>query len=335
MSSAPSSPYASGLLGRAWASRRQDDFARLFAPDARAQELAALLWSNWIALGVDDVADESGGRLRVRWHVSGERGVALEDAVLQFAGGSVSGARPLGSAAPLWLVEPISHGATGMSDRTASVVGARGIPTNRFQDWATAAVEASRIVAGAGLGAAASSWDGLLVVELPSGPAAFAAVSGLGAAAASTAAVTLMASPESAPRIVGNLAATSTQGVPELRTLLVHEGVHAAVRSAVSTAPLWVSEGLAESIAAGSDPATRARNLALTTAARRPTALPSQADLGGADAPTAYALAALAVDAAIGRWGRATVMGWVADWTGAGRPSDSELAAAYLAALPR
>jgi len=309
--------------------RDRAGFVGAFAPDTAAQVLAERLWGNFVALGVTDLTAPAPGRLRAHWAVPGERSVAEEEVALTFVGHQVADAVAAGPAAPLWLIQPLTvHGALG-----AACVAAPG--TTEADAWLTAAGDAAAIVAKAGLGEAAAAWDGVLVTELPSDVAAFALASGLTLSTSSaTQAVTVMATAASAPRIVGNLGATASLDPVGLRTLLVHEGVHVATRSAVSSAPLWAVEGIAESVAAASDEVARVRNLGLARDSARPTALPTAADLNGATAETAYALAAVAVDAAIARWGRPAFAGWLADWRSASRPSDADLTAAYLAALP-
>ena len=331
------SPTASGFdtgeLSATLASGDRTRFLALFTPDAAGQDLGARLFANWTALGarLSGADAAQGARLVVRWSAPGERNEAVETVAPTVVSGLVRSATPAGGTSPLWLVEEVAIA----SAHGAACVRSIAVPDAVGAAWLTAAAEASGVVTGAGLGSAAASWDGVLVVVLPSTPDAFRRVSGLDSAtAAATQAAAVMAASDSAPRIVGNTATTSGLDAAGLRTVLVHEGVHVALRSAVSNAPLWASEGIAESVAEASDPGTRERNAALVAAAPRPSALPSAADLAGPDAPTAYALASVAVDAAIARWGRPAVLSWLADWAVPTRPSDAELTAAYLAALP-
>jgi hypothetical protein len=317
-----------GRLAAALSARDRAGFVGAFASTTAAQALAGLLWDNFVALGVTDLTAPAPGRLRARWAVPGERSVAEEEAALTFAGPQIADAVAAGPTAPLWLLQPL----TVRSARGAACVAAPGTP--EADAWLDAAGDAVAIVAKAGLGEAAAAWDGVLVIELPTEASSFARATGLTLSTASaTQAVTVMATAASAPRVVGNPGATASLDPVGLRTLLVHEGVHVATRSAVSSAPLWAVEGIAEAVAAASDETTRARNLGLVRATTRPTALPTQADLNGPAADTAYALASVAVDAAIARWGRATFTGWLADWRTTSRPSDADLTSAYLAAL--
>ena len=304
-------------------------FIGAFAPTTSAQALAGRLWDNFLALKVTDPTAPSVGRLRVRWSAPGERAAAEEEVALTLADQLIVDVAATGASSPLWLIQPV----TLSSSRAAACVAAPGTP--RAEEWLRAAGDAAVIVGKADLGRAAAAWDGVLVTELPLDATAFARAAGLPAATAfATQAVTVLATAASAPRIVANPAATASLDLVRLRTLLVHEGVHAATRSAVSSAPLWAVEGMAESVAAASDEATRTRNLALVRASARPTALPADADLNGAAADTAYACASLAVDAAVARWGRPAFTDWLADWTTPSRPGDAALTAAYLAALP-
>ena len=291
------SGFAASELSAALAAGDRPRFMAGFTPDAAGQALGARLWANWTALRVRLSAPELSwpGRLEVRWSAPAERDGAVETVDLTVASGLVRAASPVGPSSPLWLVEDVAIAAA----QGAAGVGSTALPDAVGAAWLAAAAEASAVVAGAGLGGAAAAWDGVLVVVLPSTPDAFRRVAGLDAAtAAATQAATIMAASDSAPRIVGNQTTTASLDAAALRTLLVHEGVHVALRSAVSKAPLWATEGVAESVAAASDPLTRERNRALVAAAPRPTALRTDADLAGPDAPTAYALASVAVDAA-------------------------------------
>ncbi|MFP5416606.1 MAG: hypothetical protein ACLGHZ_06970, partial [Actinomycetes bacterium] len=55
--------------------------------------------------------------------------------------------------------------------------------------------------------------------------------------------------------------------------------------------------------------------------------------LRGSEALTAYALAAVAVEACFQGWGRAESLAWMAAWSSEDRPPEADLTAAYLARL--
>lgn len=314
-------------LGEALTRGDRAAFADCFA--GSATDLADRLWRNWSALRVE-APTWAGPTLQVRWRAPGERDAAVETLAVTAPAGRIATLAATGPA-PLWLPGPL----TVRSTPGAALLAATGVPDAEASAWLAAAAEAAAVVAAAGLAGAARRWDGVLVVGVPADAAAFAATAGLPATrAAATQAVTVMADAGSPPRITLHRAAVGGLDAVGRRAVLVHEGVHVATRSAVSAAPLWLVEGVAESVAAAADPTTRARNAALLDAAGRPAGLPTRADLDGPAADVAYARSALAVEAAIGRWGRPEVMAWLADWAAPGRPDEAALAATFLAALP-
>lgn len=323
------------MLGRglaaAFASRDAAAFAALFASTPTSQALAERLWGNWTAMGVSQIRPNVVG-FGLWWRLNSERGDSLDDLTIVTAGDRIAQIVPEQPPAPLWLIERI--GVRAITGATA--LAAATLPVPDVTRWVDAAAEAEDIVNDAELGPLAAQGDAVLRLSLPSSPDAYRQAVGLPAAdAAATQAVTILNPRASNPRIIVNPATTGSLDDRARRTLLVHEGVHAFTRSALSTAPLWTTEGLAESIAQASDPATRARNRQLAIAAPAPSSLPTVDDLNGPDALTAYALAVVAVDGAIHRWGRPAMMGWMADWSAPDRPSDDELTAAYRAALGR
>lgn len=314
-------------LAAALARGDQQAFVACFG--GSAAPTAERLWANWAGLAAVEPRWE-GSALRVSWRAPGERHAAEETLGVALDGGRIGALSPTGPA-PLWLPERLAvRSAPG-----AALLAAAAIPDADALVWLQAAAEASGLVAAAGLGPAARSWDGTLVVGLPATPEAFAATSGLPSGqAAATQAATVMATASSAPRVTVSRAGSAALDEAGRRALLVHEGVHVATRSAVSAAPLWLVEGVAESVTAGVDPATRARNAALLDVAPRPRELPTRSELSGAAADIAYAWAAVAVDAAIARWGRPAVMGWLADWAAPDRPAEAAFATTFLASLP-
>lgn len=332
-----------GCAGRAGsgpdASAGQDDLARLLAASVAAGDDVAFkasfeegppswLWPNLRGVLKATADAVTPSRLRVSWRLGGEADDTVDELGVTARGGRIRDLVPADATAPAWLLGPV---VARVGDRATVLAG---VGDGEAEGWLRPAESAAAFVAGAGLGRAAASWDGVLRVTVPAG-ATFPRLTGLDAASAdATQAATVLASAASVPRVVVNPARTVDLGASERRVLLIHEGVHAATRSALSTAPLWLTEGLAEWVAESSDAATRRRNAALVRAAPAPTALPSAESLGGPDAARAYALAALAVEAAVARWGRPAVLDWVADPT-ARRPSEADLTAALRAAAAR
>lgn len=313
-------------LERALRAGDRGAFLALFADGDAGQALGARLWGSWSALGVSSVRPGSvpGGQ-RVGW------GNVLEDVASRSSGGRLVQVLKAASAPePLWLADPVKARAASSS----VVAWCEGVDDAHASRWLAAAAQAVPVVGRANLGPAAQDWAGGLVVELPR-PERFGAVASLSVeSAAATEAATIVPASGSGAVIVGNGTVGARLDDAALRTMLVHEGVHAAMRSPQLSAPGWAIEGIAESVAQASDPETATRNAQRVAAAASPRALPADADLNGDDALTAYALAAVAVDAAIARWGRPGFTGWLADWSAPTRPSDADLTAAYLAALP-
>ncbi len=323
----PSRPATSAVpdpapLASALAAGDRAAFSARFAAGA-GQKLAGLLWGNWSAL--EATLDASAAGMVVHWRAAGERSGTWDEVTVGLDGGLIASLAPSGTLTPAWLLEPLSVRTGVGASLVAATTAANG------QGWLEAAQAAAAVVSAAELGAAAVQWSGNLVVELPSLADGFGRLSGLPVTlSATTGAATTMAAAGADPRIVVNPAATAPD---DRRVLLVHEGVHAAMGSPNLSAPLWAVEGIAESVAAASDPATRVRNAALVGGGARPIALPTSEELNGTDAGRAYALASSAVDAAVARWGRAAVTGWLTHWNAAGRPSDADLTRVYLAAL--
>lgn len=312
----PSAPDLRAALARA----DRPAFGSCFTDEAA--DLADRLWRSWTALQAEPTLE--GTTLTVRWRAPGEQGASVETLDAATADGRIAALSVRGPA-PLWLPGRLRIDAAP----GAALLAFADLPDADAAAWLAAAAEASAFVGSAGLDAAARAWDGTLVVGLGATAAWFAATAGLPPGqAAATQAATVMASRESAPRITLNRTGVAGLDAAGRRAVLVHEGVHVATRSAVSAAPLWLVEGVAESTTASADPATRARNAALRRAAPRPSALPTPADLAGPAADAAYAWAALAVDAAVARWGRPAVMSRLADWPAAARPDEDDFTAA-------
>ncbi len=311
-------------LTAAFARRDRGAFDGCFADGTG--DLADRLWRNWAAIRAEPTADVAA--LTVRWRAPGERSGAVETLDVTTAGGRLTALVARGPA-PLWLPGRLRVDAA----EGAALLAFADLPDAEAAAWLGAAAEASALIGAADLEPAAGAWDGVLTVGLPGTAQWFAAASGLPPAqAVGTQAATLMAGPDSAPRIVLNRTGVAGLDAAGRRAVLVHEGVHVATRSAVSAAPLWLVEGVAESVTAAADPGTRARNADLRRSAARPRGLPTPAQLNGPAADVAYAWAAFAVDAAQARWGRPAVLGRLADWSGAPGPDEADFTAAFLAA---
>lgn len=324
-----------GVASRLWRARGdRAAWLALFAGDQRSRALGARLWSNLAALRVEAIEESGSGGVRFRWRPAS--GFASVDHVLDpaLSDGLLQGLTPRG-AAPVWLGEPIAM------MRAGGVVTLRGasVPPTTGQLWLDAAVQALEQVRKAALGPLVS--DDTLVLALPGSPAAFAAVLASPLSeAAGVGAVTQVATPASGPQVVVNLAAASGASASWSAALLTHEAVHAVSRSPGLPGPLWVKEGLAEWVSAPTYRPQRARNSALVVeavASGDVGRLPPDADFQrrGVDLETAYALAQVAVDAAIVRWGRAAFTRWAADWDAPGRASDADLTSAFVAAASR
>lgn len=180
--------------------------------------------------------------------------------------------------------------------------------------WLTAGATAIGAVGGDALGELTAGWDGRLAVELPALQRDYALLVGMPTEEAiGTGGVTLRLgeSPESPLRVVVNPRVGIHAGADAAAAVLVHEAVHVATNSIASPAPLWLKEGLAESVAAATVPsagtANRAKVQAWVGVHGFPTALPGDADFRD-DPASAYALAQFAVDALIAHRGRAETL---------------------------
>lgn len=326
--SAATATDLAGRLGDALGAGSVDRFTAAFTPGARP--LADRLWRTWHEVCSAVAVASADGGLQVTWRLPGEPATSVDRLLITSVDGRIAALEPNGQPAPVWLDEQL----TAATLDAATVLAGAGQPADVVQSWLALTQDASRVVATASLGQAVASWDGVLRLVLPSEQASFVRLTGLAAdVAAATQAATILTSRASVPRMIINPSWVGELPGQSRLPLLVHEGVHQAAVSAVSSAPLWVSEGTAEWVAQQADPATRRANLALVRSAPEPVALPSEADLGGPDAPRAYALAALAVQATAGRWGRPAMLRWLADWQGADdRPSDAALTSTYRAA---
>lgn len=225
----------------------------------------------------------------VQTQFSGDRGVATQTIALRLAAdGTIDGSVDTGPR-PLWAL-----GKTELTAAAHGTVLSSGLDESQRKSWSQRLDRASAAVSGAGVLTPANDWNGGLVVELPADSAAFTATTG--SPADDTAAITTCAS--GTPRIVVNPVAFA-QGSQWLQATLTHEAVHVATDSPCHNGTAWVVEGVAEDVAAMSDPATAKADAVLVKKylrSHRPvTALPATVVT-----PTDYALAQVAVAAL--RW---------------------------------
>lgn len=146
-------------------------------------------------------------------------------------------------------------------------------------------------MAASGLIAPAAGWDSRLTVVVPARAEAFPSAAGLpdGDAAAGTECRTGTA------RVVVNPVVLDLDDA-YLDVLLVHEAVHVATGSACSGGGTgWAVEGIAEAVAAGSDPALAEANAALVRQHLAEHGVPDELPTGLFD-QTDYALAQVVVD---------------------------------------
>jgi len=205
-------------------------------------------------------------------------------------------------AEPLWWFAPTTRADRG---RATVLVGAGQDATR----WAALADRAASEVHDLLPAALGRRWDGHVVVEVPGSRSDVVRVlGGAPSAYAGTAAVTRPEGPttDAAVRVVVDPAAATGEG---LATLLTHETVHVATRSAGSPAPSWVVEGLAELVALEAHPDQRATELsALHDASgddqdQDPLPADPAFAAGGPGVPGAYARAWLACRAVVERRG--------------------------------
>lgn len=333
--SAPPEGPAADLI-RGWASGERERFLGAFAPGRSAQRLASRLWETWRSLPAVDLAAAGPDVVEVAWLAGGEARPAAHRVRTLAAAGGVTDLLAEGPL-PLWLRAPIR-----VAERAGAVLVTPAGADAGAARWLDAAVAAVARLRRADLGAVAADWDGHLVVEVPAGLIDFSAMVGDPSQDFSgTAAVTRMDARDSGPRIVVNPRATADVTASAAADLLAHEGVHAATRSPFLAAPLWAVEGLAEWVGASPTGDQAARNRALARAAVRragvPAGLPDDADFAGSGIAVeeAYALAQVAVEACLDRFGHATFLGWVADWEAVGRAHEDEVTAAYVNAARR
>ena len=152
---------------------------------------------------------------------------------------------------PSWWLGPLTATHRG----GVTVLAGVGQSTDRWSRLAAAALASVREQLPSGLGAA---WNRQVVIEVPATTRDFESVLGKPAGTyASIAAVTQPAGAGGeAIRIVANPKAGELSG-RALQSVLEHEMVHLATRSADTPAPLWVEEGLAEWVSMRAHPGQR------------------------------------------------------------------------------
>jgi len=211
------------------------------------------LWADWRLTGDAQAVDSQVGSISC-----GDSGCQVADLEPQ-----------PGAAAPIWLVQPLQV----LGDDETVVLA--GTDASSGADWASAAEAARLAVSAADLGDLGSSWNGVLVVELPQDASAFAQLLGIASSAdyTATGAVTRVEAPSDSSQdpvahIVVNPQTTATLTAQQKVLLLTHEGVHVATSAVpVAAGATWVSEGLAESVAVAGSPGTAADEQALAKAA--------------------------------------------------------------------
>lgn len=337
---APEEPSLDPLLA-ALATGDEAAFTARFATTGNAPSLARRLWRNWRLLGVDSlsVTASAAGRVvvDVRWRVDAEERPASDRVIVGSAAGLLQTVEPDG-APPLWLVTDLRLDRVGR----ATLVSSAAVDEATRRRVAVAADEAARRLTRAQLGPVVEGWQGRLVVMLPDELHHFAAIAGLSGpeAAATSAAVPRRDDRTLRPILVQPVIARRINAA-SAATVLTHEGVHAAVRSAANAAPLWAVEGLAELVATeGGGAAARdgARRVRRHVARGGPATLPTAGQLGSPDPEEsldAYALAEAAVEGMRRRFGWQRTLGWIVDWASPTRPGEADLLAAYRAELRR
>lgn len=302
-------------LVAAWQAGDRQGFIAALGPEAVRGEA---LWGSWRSLS--SVRLETAGPLvRVRWRVAGERRDVVDE--FRIEGAPAVRLAPVGRR-PLWFDRPLDV----LADGGATLLVTAGLPDAARAAWLRAASDAVDRLRRAALSPWLDAWDGTLVVAVAADALAFARATGLTVGLEQTAAATVQDAPDAAPRVVVNPVALAL-GTDDATSLLVHEGVHAVTGSSAHwSAPTWLAEGLAESVACVDDPDRAARNVAL---ARRGGGVPD-IDARAAPDEARYARAQLAYEACVARWGRPALHGWLVDWAAATHPTDADVAEAYL-----
>jgi hypothetical protein len=292
-------PLPSGTLAErlsaALGQDREDEFLDNFA----VQHDASADGRQWFTVlrhgtsaAISQVDDDT---ITVRTSEHGDVGPGTVTLTLELDASGRIRAVAAGAHRPVWVLGPIE-----ITDATHGTLYSAGLDAASRRQWAGRLNRAVAAVA-EDRPPGADDWSKGLVVEIPADAAGFQAVTGESPSSASA----ITACDTGTPRIVVNPAILH-QPDEWLDSTMVHEAVHVATgspcRSGSSLA--WAVEGLAESVAASSDPVTASRNRGLVLAYLRehpvPRSLPT--DLGDL---TGYALAQLAVDQARAHLGAA------------------------------
>lgn len=286
---------------------RADDktaYDALFVGDSNAGS-RAWTWQNLIALPQVSFTASPDDTLVATWRVSNDSGSATHHVGLITCADTTCGLADIGPQpswpAPLWAVQPLNMQVRG----NATVLAADGAATT--SDWLAAGAAAHKAVQAANLGVLAAGWDGGLVIELPQNAAALGhllAHSGV-TAGASTGAFTWVENTGSPnlPGAVRTVVNPSQAGLSSdaQQLLITHEAVHVATANwTVAPGSLWVSEGLAESVAVAGDASAASAESDLAHAQCQPAGLASPSDDAlaagsAADQTKAYAVAQVLV----------------------------------------
>ncbi|MBK9157126.1 MAG: hypothetical protein IPM11_03190 [Micropruina sp.] len=310
----------------------QADGTRLFANLSKfaSAELAAAvpvkgdgeLYSELIKTTWRVTADALGNEWAVKFSITGPEGSAKITSVV------------VATDTPLWArtdIDVVTEGdVTIVSDHAMASVVPRFTAAGAF---------ALKAVAKQAFGDLSSGWDGRLVLQIPGSSAVWEGV--LGAAPGSLAAiggVTSFAGSDtrSEAQVFINPVVARRAGVDEANALITHEAVHVATGALHSPAPKWMTEGLAESVAAASVTPYTQRNKAVLrewfSTHPLPTDYPSDAEFA-ADSKSldaAYSLAQVAIDTSLSKTGKPATYAMIAS----GEPP-AKLLSPYLASVAK
>jgi len=271
------------------------EFRRYFPDDAQGWERART-WYEALTAGAGSIAQGASTELRVTTTFVGDRRPATQTIAYRLHGTDPVLAEVIRTqSAPLWALDTTDVTTAAESGTLLS----SGLDEAAESVWATRLARAAAAVRDADV-PGDGDWAGTLVVEVPRSDADFELITS--APASSASAITTCQA--GTPRVVVSPEALELDA-GWLDSTLVHEAVHVATDSACVAAGAslgWAVEGLAESVAARTDPATAARNRRLVdaelTAHGVPEGLPERLE-----SLTDYALAQLAVDQVRARLG--------------------------------
>lgn len=291
-------------------------FVGAFVPTLTLQ--AGVLFDNARTLGGFVLGPLVGDQVGVTWRVADERHAASTHLTLTAdASGRVASLRPpAGESEPVWWRHPVvvtrDGGALLVTTRDRAAASA---------PWVASAARAAAHLADAGVARSPDAWDGRLVVEMPHDLLSFDAPPSV--------ACYVHALAGGALRAVLNPTLSGYDDSDRL-ALMVHEGAHVVIDSPRLAAPLWLVEGMAESLALDVSPKQAAA--ASETVARLKAAgvdrIPADPDFHADDpdaAGAAYALAAVAHRGCVRRWGDAAVQRWLHDWDGTRPPTPAQV----------